>query len=151
MPVPSYYDILQVPRDAPAQDIRHAYRRMAQRYHPDKSPDNQYAPRVMAHLNKAYEILSDPARREKHDRWLARKEAQGTRAGSLSRPAPLPGLQEERVARWPWYLLFATISCAVLSFGTVAYKSALTARQATASPPAPRSAAPLAPTVQARR
>lgn len=139
--VPTYYDILQIGRDAPAGDIRAAYRRMAQRYHPDKSPDNPYAPRVMAHLNKAYEVLSDPQRREKHDRWIARKEAlragqaqPGT--GRLSRPAPLPQLQE-RLPRWPWYLLFATISCAVLSIGTVAYRSALPARSAMAPSPSP--------------
>lgn len=132
--IPSYYEVLQVARDAPAGDIRTAYRRMAQRYHPDKSPDNKYAPKVMAHLNKAYEVLSDPARRQKHDLWIERKQAQRAQprepskaGGSLSRPAPLPEL-EQRVTRWPWYLLFATISFAVASIGAVAYRSLLPAR-----------------------
>ncbi|MBX3588151.1 MAG: J domain-containing protein [Ramlibacter sp.] len=129
--VPSYYDILKVAPDAPADDVRAAYRRMAQRYHPDKSPDNSYAPRVMANLNKAYEVLSDPVQREEHDRWIAREShADRPRTGlrtRLSRPAPLPDLQQ-RVTRWPWYLLFATISCAVAAVGTVAYKTVLPAR-----------------------
>ncbi|MBX3655344.1 MAG: J domain-containing protein [Ramlibacter sp.] len=126
--VPSYYDILQVARDAPADDVRAAYRRLAQRYHPDKSPDNSHAPRVMANLNKAYEVLSDPAQREEHDQWIARHAARkSARTGlktRMSRPAPLPDLQQ-RATRWPWYLLFATISCAVAAVGTVAFKSAL--------------------------
>ena len=131
--VPSYYDILQVARDAPAGDIRVAYRRMAQRYHPDKSPDNRFAPRVMANLNKAYEVLSDPAQREQHDQWIARKEAPADPAlrpaGRLSRPAPLPELPE-RASRWPWVLLFGTICCAVAAVGTVLFKTELSSKPA---------------------
>lgn len=101
---------------------------MAQRYHPDKSPDNRYAPRVMANVNKAYEVLSDPAQREGHDRWIRRQEATRPAPGSrMSRPAPLPQLQA-RGKRWPWYLLFATIACAVLAFGLVAFKSELASK-----------------------
>lgn len=129
-PVPSYYDILQVAPDAPATDIRAAYRRMAQRYHPDKSPDNRFAPRVMAHVNKAYEVLSDPAQREEHDRWIERKH---TGAQALSRPAPLPQLPA-RTTRWPWYLLFATICLAVLAVGTVLYKTELSSKPAAMRP-----------------
>lgn len=133
MSTPTYYDILQVARNAQAEDIRVAYRRMAQRFHPDKSPDNRFAPRVMANLNKAYEVLSDPARREQHDQWIARKETppcDSVRpAGRLSRPAPLPELPR-RTARWPWVLLFGTICCATAAVGTVLYKTELSARPA---------------------
>ncbi len=138
--VPSYYDILQVARDAPAADIRVAYRRMAQRYHPDKSPDNRFAPRVMANLNKAYEVLSDPSRREQHDQWIASKESHADPAlrpaGRLSRPAPLPELPA-RSTRWPWVLLFGTICCAVAAVGTVLYKTELSSKPARMASNAP--------------
>lgn len=129
--VPTYYDVLQVERNAPAEQIRRAYKRMAQRYHPDKSPDNVYAPRVMANLNKAYEVLSDPARREEHDRWIATSENPPLRhrysAATL------------KLKPWPWYLLFATISCAVASIGTVLYLSVMSSRAApNTNPSAPR-------------
>lgn len=138
MPIPSYYDVLNVPRNAQVGDIRHAYRRMAQRYHPDKSPDNQYAPQVMAHLNKAYEVLSDPNTRQEHDRWLAQTEAP-----QRPRPTIATTVSAQYISRWPWYLLFATISCAVVAIGTVAYKAALPAR------PAPLKAQTLLPVVGA--
>jgi curved DNA-binding protein CbpA len=131
--VPSYYDILQVPPDAPAGDIRAAYRRMAQRYHPDKSPDNRFAPRVMANVNKAYEVLSDPAQREEHDRWIERKLNGAQALHPLSRPTPLPDLPA-RSTRWPWYLLFATISFAVVAIGTVVYKTELSGKPAAVRP-----------------
>lgn len=129
MSTPSYYDILQVARDAKPGDIRVAYRRMAQRYHPDKSPDNRFAPRVMANVNKAYEVLSDPDRRQQHDDWIAARESPDPSlrpAGRLSRPAPLPELRAQR--RWPWVLLFGTICVSVAAVGTVLYKTELSAR-----------------------
>ncbi len=120
---PSYYDILQVAPDAPAQEVRAAYRRMAQRYHPDKSPDNRFAPKVMANVNKAYAVLSDPARREEHDRWLQSQSDRQSRACSgMSRPSPLPELVQS-TTRWPWYLLFATIACSVIAVGLVVFKA----------------------------
>lgn len=115
---PSYYDVLQVSRTAPQSEIRSAYRRLAQRYHPDRSPDNAHAPKVMAHLNKAYEVLSDPVQRIEHDRWLRHREAPRQATVSVSR-SPV----RERIARWPWVLLFATITCGVLSMATVLYKT----------------------------
>ncbi len=130
MTVPTYYDILQVARNAPPRDIRVAYRRMAQRYHPDKSPDNRFAPRVMANLNKAYQVLSDPEQRERHDRWIAAHETPADQAlrpaGRLARPDALPVLRHTR--RWPWVLLFSTICCAVAAVGTVLYKTELSPR-----------------------
>jgi len=146
MPVPSYYDVLQVARDAAPHDIRSQYRRMAQRYHPDRSP-NRYASRVMANLNKAYDVLSDPDRRGEHDQWLAAREADGgKRLRRLGRPAPLPGLESDH-ARWPWVLLFATISVALAAVATVVYKTrqpgqgGMSASSTQAAPAAPGSIA----------
>ncbi len=63
------------PRTASPEVIRAAYRRLSQKHHPDRNPDNPEAARVMVLLNIAYRALSDPAKRAEHDRWIAQQEA----------------------------------------------------------------------------
>lgn len=58
-----YYDILGVPRDASADDIRKAYRKLAMKEHPDKGGD----PEKFKKISEAYEILSDDGKREQYD------------------------------------------------------------------------------------
>src|SRR3954465_5634096 len=71
-PMPTYYDVLQVERDASPERVRAAYRKLAQKYHPDKMPGNANAVRAMAAINAAYEVLSDQHRRAEHDLWIRR-------------------------------------------------------------------------------
>jgi DnaJ-class molecular chaperone with C-terminal Zn finger domain len=53
-----YYAILGVPRDASAEDIKRAYRRLARKYHPDVNGDAEAHDRFQE-INAAYEVLSD--------------------------------------------------------------------------------------------
>jgi molecular chaperone DnaJ len=76
-----YYQLLQVPPDASAEDVKRAYRRLAREYHPDRNPDPG-AREQMAEINRAYEVLSDPERRARYDRFGAEDEAAGGFAGS---------------------------------------------------------------------
>jgi preprotein translocase subunit Sec63 len=115
----TYYDILRVPQQAAPGGVRTAYRSLAQRYHPDKLPGNPEAVKVMAMLNEAYDVLSDPDKRARYDQSIAQAQEL---AASRSRPMPLPEVEE---AAWPWYLLFATIAFAVVSIGIVLYKMAV--------------------------
>uniref|UniRef100_A0A8C6RWP4 DnaJ heat shock protein family (Hsp40) member B2 n=1 Tax=Nannospalax galili TaxID=1026970 RepID=A0A8C6RWP4_NANGA len=56
----SYYEILDVPRSASADDIKKAYRKKALQWHPDKNPDNkEFAERKFKEVAEAYEVLSD--------------------------------------------------------------------------------------------
>lgn len=72
----TYYDNLQIARFASDAVIKAAYRGLSQRYHPDKNLGNrQEAERVMTIINEAYEILSDPAKRLEHDKWIRQMEA----------------------------------------------------------------------------
>jgi curved DNA-binding protein CbpA len=115
----TYYDILRVNRQATPDGVRCAYRKLAQRYHPDKLRGSPDAVRVMAMLNEAYSVLSDPDKRASYDLRMERVEARTAGA----RKAFAPALRE---ASWPWYLLFATIAFAAASVGTVAYNMAVT-------------------------
>ena len=70
----THYDNLKVSRHAPQEVIRAAYKALSQKYHPDKNPGDERAARIMAIVNTAYNILSDPMRRKEHDEWIASEE-----------------------------------------------------------------------------
>lgn len=61
-----YYAIMGVARDASADDIKKAYRKLAGKYHPDKS-DHPEAEKRFKELGEAYEVLKDPQKREAYD------------------------------------------------------------------------------------
>ena len=63
-----YYEVLGVSKNASPEDIKRAYRRMAIKYHPDKNPDNkQQAEAKFKECAEAYEVLSDPEKRQRYD------------------------------------------------------------------------------------
>ena len=63
-----YYDVLGVPRDAPPEDIKKAFRRLARETHPDANPGDADAEARFRAAAEAYEVLSDPERRSRYDR-----------------------------------------------------------------------------------
>ena len=65
---PSLYDILGVKRDAEPKEIVRAYRRAARKHHPDANPGDEDAAARFRAVREAYEVLSDPKRREQYDR-----------------------------------------------------------------------------------
>ena len=72
--IQTHYDNLKVARGAPQEVVRAAYKALSQKYHPDKNPGDEKAARIMAIVNTAYNILSDPVRRKEHDEWIAAEE-----------------------------------------------------------------------------
>ncbi len=64
-----YYDILGVGKDSDAATIKKAYRKMAIKYHPDKNPDDKTAEEKFKEAAEAYEVLSDPQKKARYDRF----------------------------------------------------------------------------------
>jgi len=69
MPKRDYYEVLGVGKDASADDIKRAYRRMAIKYHPDKNPNDKEAEAKFKECAEAYEVLSDPEKRRRYDQF----------------------------------------------------------------------------------
>jgi molecular chaperone DnaJ len=64
-----YYKVLGVSRTAKAADIKKAYRRLARRYHPDVNPGDREAEERFKRISEAFDVLSDPKKREVYDRF----------------------------------------------------------------------------------
>ena len=103
MKIHTHYDNLKVSRSAPTEVIRAAYRVLAQKYHPDRNPGDSEAARIMKTINASYEVLSDLAKRQEHDQWVAQQELMLAQAEFSSRqsqraPPPPSGPVEEATA-----------------------------------------------------
>lgn len=79
-----YYAILGVSKTASADEIKKAFRRLARKYHPDMNPGDRTAESKFKEVSEAYEILSDPEKRRKYDRFgqYWKQAASGGGAGS---------------------------------------------------------------------
>lgn len=64
-----YYEVLGVKKDADAEALKKAYRRLAMKYHPDRNPDDKAAVERFKEAKEAYEVLGDPERRAAYDRF----------------------------------------------------------------------------------
>lgn len=64
-----YYSILGVSKTATPEEIKRAYRKIARKHHPDLNPGDEEAEAKFKDLNEANEVLSDPEKREKYDRF----------------------------------------------------------------------------------
>jgi molecular chaperone DnaJ len=71
MQIKDYFAILELEASAPVTDIKKAYRRLALQLHPDKTGNDPYAAARFAEIKEAYEVLTDPSKKEYYlqQRW----------------------------------------------------------------------------------
>ncbi|HEX8592771.1 MAG TPA: DnaJ domain-containing protein [Pseudomonas sp.] len=82
----TYYDELNITRDASAQEIKLAFRKLAQQLHPDRNPMAN-ASDLMAVVNAAHDVLADPVKRAEYDAALIRQAQQARGAAAQRRQA----------------------------------------------------------------
>ncbi len=97
-----YYKILGVAKDASADDIKKAYRKLARKQHPDLNPNDKDAHKKFQQINEANEVLSDPEKRKKYDQygkdWQHADQFEQARRSQQTRPAgggSFEGMDEE--------------------------------------------------------
>src|SRR3954447_9430921 len=64
-----YYEVLGIGRSAASEEIKKSYRKLAVQYHPDKNLGDKKAEERFKELSEAYEVLSDPKRRQMYDQF----------------------------------------------------------------------------------
>ena len=72
-----YYESLGLTKGATAEDIKKAYRSLAKEWHPDKNPNNTEAEEKFKEISEAYEVLSDPDKKNKYDTYGHAKGGNG--------------------------------------------------------------------------
>ncbi|MFC4209606.1 DnaJ C-terminal domain-containing protein [Pedobacter lithocola] len=81
-----YYKVLEITKDATTDDIKKAYRKQARKYHPDLNPNNEEANKKFQQINEANEVLSDPEKRKKYDRYGKDWQHAGQQSSQQQRP-----------------------------------------------------------------
>ena len=72
-----YYKTLGVSRNASQADIQKAYRELARKHHPDMNPDDKSATKKFQQIQRAFDVLNNPEKREMYDRYGSSFETMG--------------------------------------------------------------------------
>ena len=89
-----FYEVLGVKRDAPGDEIKKAYRKLARKFHPDLNPGDKAAEEQFKLLQDAYEVLSNPENRKLYDQY-----GENWRAVKAGAGAPPPGWEGAQRSR----------------------------------------------------
>jgi DnaJ-class molecular chaperone len=81
--MPTHYEVLDVVQSASEQDIKKSYRKLSLQYHPDRNGGDTGATEKYKQINEAYEILSDPQKREQYNMELKFGQGVGHMSGDM--------------------------------------------------------------------
>lgn len=118
----NHYATLQVSRNASPEAVRRAFRKLAQKYHPDRHRGASDAADRMARINVAYGVLSDATARTAYDSGLADAAQQATAQGAAAPPSTMATHFQDKPG-WAWALLVAVLSVTLLTLGLVALRA----------------------------
>ena len=77
-----YYEVLGVSRNVEADELKKAYRKLAMKFHPDKNPNDKKAEEQFKELSEAYDVLSDPQKKQSYDQFGHMGAQGGFRSGA---------------------------------------------------------------------
>jgi DnaJ-class molecular chaperone len=101
-----YYELLGLKKSASEAEIKKAFRKFARKYHPDVNPGDKASESKFKEISEAYEVLSDPKKRQQYDQFGHAAFAQGFdaqyRPGGGLRAAPGRRLLQGREFRGPF-------------------------------------------------
>lgn len=89
-PDPTHYELLEIPSSADDKAVRRAYRRQAQRWHPDRNGGTAEANDRFVQIQRAYEVLSSPQHRQRYDEALFRPAPPPTPPQPVPKPSVSP-------------------------------------------------------------
>ena len=110
-----YYQILGVTKDASAEDIKKAFRRLALRYHPDRNPGNtEESEEKFKEINEAHEVLGDERKRQEYDQIIS-QPAYWYEAGMTGRYSA--NLDEDAIRMRSLMRMFSEMGLGIGPFG----------------------------------
>jgi len=118
-----YYDILQIKPDSSSEEIQHAYRKLALRYHPDRNPGPGAASQ-MAVINEAYQNLRDPPHQENIDKDAVPPSLEPARRDDLT--SSILGAARAVILRSGWAVSHEDGSIVIFEAGNPRVRVALT-------------------------
>ena len=78
-----YYEVLGVSRNASADELKKAYRKVAMKHHPDRNPGDKKAEEKFKEASEAFEVLGDKERRSRYDQFGHAAEGMGSGMGGF--------------------------------------------------------------------
>lgn len=116
----SHYDILNISKNASLDVIQAAYRALSKKYHPDLNPNNPESNRIMTEINNAFEIISDPLKRQKYDLFLNNLEGEKK---PKPKPEPKPKPKPPDYTFYPVIIAFIFLLFLILSVNSLSKRS----------------------------